>query len=160
MTDVEQMMCELQGELFELSIDNFSCSSDYFISKFMQSNLARNLDDVDNPYNFLSPHNCIAFLKNDYPSLSQKQGEQYPKYVLHWIGYVYRAISIIKKRTSIMIYRQLKTSELYSLYNSYHTMSIEYCVDRIEESLIEKYGKPKSHYEIFKSIYQKKHYIK
>ena len=46
----EQRMCELQGDLFEMSALRFSCSSAYFISKFMNSELAKELDEIDDPY--------------------------------------------------------------------------------------------------------------
>ena len=51
----EQRMCEIQAEFFELSVDRFSCSSSLFVSRFMNSDIAKDLDAIDDPYNFISP---------------------------------------------------------------------------------------------------------
>ena len=149
----EQRMCELQGDLFELSSSRFSCGSSIFISRFMYSDLAKELDNIDDPYNFISPNNMISIMAEKYPSLNEKGGNKYPKEVLRWIGYIYRAYSIIKKQYSYKIYRLLKAEKLLPLYDSFHTFSPEYCVERLDEII--QQNNPSSiedEYMIFKSI--------
>ena len=152
----EQRMCEMQAEFFELSIDRFSCSSSLFVSRFMNSDIAKDLDAIDDPYNFISPNNLISMMGYIYPSLQAKDGEKLPKKVLRWIGYAYRAYSIIKKRESSVIYKSLKTQQMVSLYDSFHTFSIEYCVDRLEEIINQNNETILSDYEVFKRIYESK----
>ena len=152
MNSHEQMMCEMQADFFALSIDAFICSSPFFIARFMNSELAKNLDNIDDPYNYISPHNSIKIMTDAFPSLNFKEGDKYPSEVMRWIGYVYRAWSIIKKKSSASIYKELKSSDLLPLYDSFHTFSVEYCVDRLEELVNERKGHQMSDYDIYKAV--------
>lgn len=158
MTIIEQRMCELQADIFENSIRRFNCSSSFFIARFMNSKYAKELDNTDDPYNFYSPNCVLDGLENTYPSLKEYQGQKYTQNVLRWIGYIYRAWSIIKKKSSSEIYKHLKGEEMYSLYDSFHTFGIDYCVTRLEEIVNEKIGRQKTDYEIFKEI-MKNNYV-
>lgn len=146
----EQRMCEMQADLFEYSTERFSCGSSFFVARFMNSEMAKELDDIDNPYNFISPNNMIMIMNSLYPSLTNNVGQIYPKKVMRWIGYVYRAWSIIKKRYSYKIYKSVKTEKMLSLYDSFHTLSIESCVERLDEMFCDNL--PLEDYEIFKQI--------
>ena len=147
----EQRMCELQGTFFEFSFDRFSCGSAYFISRFMYSDLAKELDVIDDPYNFISPNNMVTIMKSLYPSLSNERGIKYPPNVLRWMGQVYRAFNIIKKQSSDKIYKCINAEKLLSLYDVYHTFSLEQCVDRLDEII--KESKPDiDDREIFRQI--------
>ena len=152
MTEYEQIMCEMQADFFELSVERLNCSSRFFISRFMKSDIVKQLDDVDDPYNFVSPNNLITSMIMDYPSINNQIGEKYPPKVMRWIGYTYRAWSLIKKKKSNRIYELMKAEEMASLYNSFHTFSVEYCIDRLEDIVSEKKSLHRSDYEIFKAI--------
>lgn len=157
MNEHEQRMCELQACVFEYSIDRFLCSSSFFIARFMNGMNAKELDDIDNSYNYYSPNYILDSLKRLYPSLNQKSGNKYPRAVLRWMGYIYRAWSIIKKRTSYEIYKLIKAERLLSLYDTFHTFSAEYCVERLEEIINETSLQSKSDYEIFKEVMLAQH---
>ena len=151
MTSHQQRICELQADFFEFSKDAFKCSSSIFISRFMNSDIAKELDNVDDPYNFISPHNLISIMREQYESLSTIKGNQYPKQVLRWIGYIYRAWCIITHKKSTSIYKDCPADKLLSLYESFHTFDIEYCIYRLEEIINE--NKPKiDDYQIFRKI--------
>ena len=62
-----------------------------------------------------------------------------------------KTYSILKKRGSHKIYKQLKVEKLLTLYEAFHTFSVEYCVDQLEILINEKNETPKSDYEIFKA---------
>ena len=156
MNDHEQRMCELQAEIFENSIKRFSCSSSFFIARFMNGANAKELDDKDNSYNYYSPNYILDALTYLYPSLNNKEGEKYPIHIMRWIGYVYRAWSIISKRSSYDIYKIIKSDKLLSFYDSFHTFGIDYCIERLEEIANEGLAQKKSDYEIFKEIMLKK----
>ena len=152
----EQRMCEMQSDFFELSLERFSCSSYLFISRFMNSELAKELDEIDDPYNLISPNNLITLMRINYPSLNEQEGDKIPKKVIRWIGYIYRAWSVIKKKESSYIYKMMKAQQMVSLYDSFHTFSVEYCVDRLEEITNQNNRVALSDYEVLKSIYESK----
>lgn len=154
MNNHEQRMCEMQGEFFELSVERFKCSSYKFISRFMNSDIAKRLDETDDPYNFISPNNLIASMKNNYPSLNEENGEKLSAKVIRWVGYIYRAYSIIKKRDSSSIYKSIKAQQMVALYDSFHTFSPEYCVDRLEDIVNENNQTILNDYEVFRQIYE------
>ena len=148
----EQRMCEMQGEFFALSAKRFSCSSSLFISRFMYSELAKELDQVDNPYNFISPNNLISAMARLYPSLNKQQGTHTTEKVMHWIGYIYRAWSLIKHKESSWIYKRMSAERMLTLYDAFHTFSIEYCVDQLEQIANENNNLVLSDYEVYKKI--------
>lgn len=150
----EQRMCEMQAEFFELSLERFNCSSYLFISRFMYSDLAKELDKIDDPYNFVSPNNLIAQMAFYFPSLKKEYGDKIPPKVIKWIGYIYRAWNIIKRRDSSSIYKVMKAQQMIALYDSFHTFSPEYCVDRLEEIVDEYNHTFLSDYEVLKKIYE------
>ena len=41
------ILCEMQGQVFEMSIETTSTSSEIFIRRFMQSIIAKSLDSGD-----------------------------------------------------------------------------------------------------------------
>ena len=151
MTEHEQRMCELQGEVFEISESVFRCGSSYFISKYMKSAIAKKLDAINDQYNYFGTTSVIYALTMQYQSLNKREGEHYPSQVLKWIGYIYRAYCIITKQYSYKVYKDLKSEQLLSLYDSFHTFSPEYCVSQLEKIIKEK-KEAKSDYEIFKSL--------
>lgn len=148
----EQRMCESQGELFELSIDRFKCGSAFFISKYMYNDIVKELDNLDDFYNYISPYNMISIMSSNYPSLNTSVGVKYPYPVMRWIGYIYRAWSIITHKPSSRIYRDFKVEDLLPLYDTYHTLSVEEAVSRLEELVYERTKPTKTDYEIFKSV--------
>lgn len=147
----EQRMCEMQGDAFVLSAHRFNCGSAFFISRFMNSPLAKDLDEVDDPYNFVSSNNIINYMQDTYPSLSENSGHKYPENVLKWIGSVYRAWAIIKKTKSNKIYKIMKSNSLLSLYDSFHSFSLDYCVERLSE-IIDERAEKENPYLLYKSI--------
>ena len=151
MNEHEQMMCELQADAFELSIEKFKCGSALFISRYMNSEIAKKLDKTNDPYNYLSPNTLITTMATLYRSLNDSEGEKYPKKVMHWIGYIYRAYTLMSKNTSSNIYKIIKAEKLLSLYETYHTFSPEYCVERLKE-LVNENTIVLDDYEIYKQI--------
>ena len=118
----------------------------------MHSEITKELDNTDDPYNYYSPNCVLDALESAYPSLKSYQGDKYPTHLIRWIGYIYRAWSIIKKIDSSEIYKLFKAERMYSLYDSFHTFGIDYCVDRLQGMINEIIGQQKSDYEIFKEI--------
>ena len=152
MDEHQQRMCETQGELFELAAETLPCSSAYFISRFMYSEEAKDMDLIESLYNHLSPMQRMDGMLKAYGSLTKKKGEVYPRSVLHWMGYIYRAWSILTRKTSSEIYKKMKAKRLYGFYDVYHTFAPEYAVERLEEILTQEEGPRPSDYEVYKAI--------
>ena len=148
----EQRMCELQADLFELSLRRFKCSSSFFIARFMNSKSAKDLDNVDDPYNYYSPNSILDALESAYPSLKSESENKYNAQVMRWIGYIYRSWVILKHRSSYDIYKLMKAEKMLALYDTFHTLGIDYCIERLEEIVNAEIGQHRSDYEIFKEI--------
>lgn len=151
MTDFEYRMCELQADIFEKSLEKFDCSSPFFIAKYMNSKKAEDLDDTNDNYNYCSVNSALRTLEEAYPSLKEDGNIKYPASVIRWIGYIYRAWSIITHKSSSKLYKQMKAERLLGLYDVFHTFGIDYCVDRLEELVNDAMPK-KDYYEIFKEV--------
>lgn len=155
MTIHEQLMCELQADVFEQSTNRFKCGSSFFVSKFMYSELAKELDDIDNPYNYSSAESILNALEKEYPSLNKEGDKKYSKESLRWLGYIYRAWSIIKHKHSSYLYKYTKAEQMFALYDSFHTFGVEYCVDKLEELANEIRPQPltdEEMYQLYKKI--------
>ena len=152
MTPHEQRLCEAQAELFALSVQKFPCGSAFFVSRFMYSDSAKRLDKNDDPYNYVTADALLAAMEAAYPSLQEKRGEPIPEKVMKWMGYMYRAWNIIKRKGSPSIYKAIKAERMVSLYDSFHTFSPEYCVDQLEQLAQEGRGPVLSDYEVFRKI--------
>lgn len=152
MTTHEERMCELQADFFEQSKAHFPCSSAKFVERFMRSQVAKQLDNTHDDYNYLSVGEVFSSLEESYPSLKEGHGNQFPTHVLRWMGYIYRCFCIRKKRPSLLVYKKIKTDSLFALYDSFHTFDPDYCVDRIEEIILQREPTPKSDYEVYREI--------
>ena len=62
----ERKLCQLQGKIFEESIDKVECSSLIFIRRFMQSNLSKKFDDYSFLVMALDINDCFYEIENEY----------------------------------------------------------------------------------------------
>lgn len=152
----EQRLCETQGEFFALSAERFACGSALFVSRFMYSDLAKRLDQTRDSYNYMSPSILLTTMEKEYPSLQKEHGQHISGKVMRWMGYVYRAWCLIKQKESSSVYKTIKAEQMVALYDSFHTLSPEYCVDQLEQLAQERGDTMMSEYEVFKRIRQDK----
>lgn len=148
----EERMCELQADVFERSVNRFPCGCGKFIERFMRSDIAKFLDDPRNEYNFLSIEEILISLEDAYPSLYVEAGAKIPLPVMRWIGYVYRCYCIRKKKPSLWLYKEMKVNKMLSLYDSFHTLDPDDCVDRIEEIIAARHPRTQTDYEIYRAV--------
>lgn len=145
----EAKLCERQALIFLESQEVFS--SPIFIKLFMFSEYAREID-LDHHDPFMAEREYVTKLAEDFPKLKEKKGTRYTKGELHWIGYVYRALSIKRKSSSKQIYKLISPAELRDLYLTYHTFDMDYCLERLEEYIL---AHSKSDLEILKEVREK-----
>jgi len=152
MKEWEVRACEWQADLFERSISVFSCGSQYFLFRFLQSDIAFDVDSM-NPLDPLpAVPEAFGSLLSQFPSLSGKKGPKADAKTMRYIGYLSRAYILKKKRTSSALLRDISTEKLVSLYDVYHTFDIDYAVERLDELIQEE--KPRSSdKELFRRVF-------
>lgn len=146
-------MCEIQADIFSNSIKDFTCGSKLFVFRYMCSKFAKLLDDP-NYLSLYTPMNYRDILLKEYPGLNQKYGDKINESIMHWIGYIYRAISLLLNIPSKHLLKKLPFIDMVFLYDIHHTFGVEYCVDRLnEEYELVKSNKNKEK-EIAKKVYK------
>ena len=127
------LLCSIQGRIFEESNAKYATSSPVFIRRFMNSELAREIDSgglLERPFN---EEDGFARLDEEFGTSSYGT-EKYPTEVLYWIGYIYRYFAYTKQKSSLQVYKIIKPKELRGLYLSYHTLDPAFAIDRILEA--------------------------
>ncbi len=127
------LLCDLQGETFELSIDLTSTSSEIFMRRFMNSKTAKMIDGKDILQMNLQAKDIIDLVEEEYKE-SNYGSIKYSKDEMYWIGYFYRYFSYTYELSSNRVYKIVKPKELRGLYLPYHTLSLEQAIERVLES--------------------------
>ena len=129
-------LCRIQASLF-YEYDSFTrCSPSVFIRRFMNSKLAKRFDDytvlLDNSTN----QSFVEELDEQYgPTSFGKISED--KEPMYWVGYVYRYWCYVYEIPSKVLINFVQPKMLLDRYHLYHSMDIDYAIERIceEESL-------------------------
>ena len=122
-------LCRMQGTMFRESLKTEESSSAVFIRRFMNSDVARRMDEGNFPYGSDPVVNEVVSLY-DHPYGSA----HYSTEELYWIGYIYRYWSYIYGTSSKAVYRICGAREMRSLYFPYHSLDPEAAVGRILEA--------------------------
>lgn len=130
----ERKLCQIQGKIFEESIQKVQCSSLIFIRRFMQSSLATKFDDYSFLVMALDINDCFYEIENEY-GFSSYGKIKYSKNEMFWIGYIYRALSIIYKLSSKKVFSLFNAKEIVKYYNIFHTFDIEQAAEKMMESI-------------------------
>ena len=150
------LLCELQAKAFELSAKIEPCSSAIFIRRFMNSDIAKNLDNLSILQTNLQPKDMLERLDEEYGK-SDYGSVRYTPNELYWIGYIYRYYSYTYGRSSSQVYKTVKPKVLRGLFQPYHTMDPAQAIDRILEAMGLVYDEEQElarQYDIFKKIRQ------
>lgn len=148
------LLCMLQANTFENSIDKMECSSEIFIRRFMKSKIAKRLDDESILNSNIQANDILQFVNEEY-GMSHYGSVKYTHNEMYWIGYVYRYFSLTYDLTSYQVYKIIKPKELRELYLAYHTMDPSQAIERILEAkgmLLDERAELKRQYEIYKRI--------
>jgi len=126
------LLCKMQGRIFEKSLENNQSSSEIFIRRFMNSNIAKEFDNTSILDNLLSENDVLNMLNKEYgESIYGKN--KYDKEVMYWIGYIYRYMSFTKELTARQVYKIIKPKELSELYYVYHSLDCQKAIELIFE---------------------------
>lgn len=148
------LLCKLQAEAFEISIEKTDASSEIFIRRFMKSEIAKRLDNESILESNIQANDILDIINEEY-GISNYGSVKYSKNEIYWIGYIYRFFAFTYDMTSAQVYKIVKPKELRGLYLAYHTLDPVQAVERILESkgmLINPKEELNRQYEIFKRI--------
>lgn len=127
------LLCDIQGQVFELSIEKTTTSSEIFIRRFMNSQIVKLMDNESILDMTLQADDIIHEIKKEYNN-SEYGSIKYTKNEMYWIGYIYRYFSYTYECSSKRVYRIIKPKELRQLFLPYHTLSPEQTIERILEA--------------------------
>lgn len=126
-------LCKAQAELFAASVSLAGCSSAVFLRRFMNSNVAKRMDDGSFLFESDTKESIAAeieeeFGKTDYGKVKYGENE------LYWMGYLYRYWCYTYEKTSRQVYRIIKPCELRELFFPYHSLDTGAAIERILEA--------------------------
>ncbi len=151
------LLCELQAKTFELSAAALSMSSEIFIRRFMNSQIAKTLDNGNILETNIQARDLLDRVEEQYgPSNYGKI--KYSTDELYWIGYIYRYFSYTYDKSSLQVYKIVKPKELRQLYLPYHTIDSAQAIERILEAHNQKLDEDEEIYrqlQILKTIREK-----
>ena len=125
-------MCSYQAALFENSLEQTQCSSPIFIRRFMNSDLAKRMDNAGFLYDATDVSEAINELETQYGQSSYGI-EKYSREEMHWIGYIYRYWAYVSEKPSKLIYKTIKPGQLRKLFFPYHSLDPLQAIERIME---------------------------
>lgn len=130
MDTLELKLCDIQGRIFELSVDG-GFNSEIFIKEFMNSDIAEYLDSSFNFYQWAGEQYILDDLNDRYKLI--KDNDTYNKEVMYWIGYIYRYWHYYTNETSKEIYKQAKAKTMNENYLIFHTLDPKMAIDDLKE---------------------------
>lgn len=126
-------LCSLQAETFEKSVSCVDTSSEIFIRRFMNSDLAKLIDNKAILMMNYRPDDLLEQIEEQYGK-SSYGSVKYRLDEMYWIGYIYRYYSYTYELSSVQIYKKIKPKELRRLYAPYHTLDPSQAIERILEA--------------------------
>lgn len=148
------LLCELQAKAFEASVESSEVSSEIFIRRFMNSNVALSLDSGDILQRNTQAKDILMRIEDEY-GYSTYGSVKYTKNEMYWIGYIYRYYVYTYKLSSVQGYKKIKPKELRGLFLPYHTMDPGQAIERILEAknlILDENAELQRQFEIFKRV--------
>ena len=132
MNDIELKLCDIQGRLFELSVER-QLKSASFIKVFMNSETSKALDSTYNRMQWAGEEYLLEEVVDAAGDKVLKGGEIYSKDLIYWIGYIYRYWHYYTDESSKVIYKQAPVETMKRNYLMFHTMTPEVAIEDLKE---------------------------
>ncbi len=132
MNEIQLKLCDIQGRLFELSVDK-QLGSVSFIKTFMNSEIAKALDSTYNRMQWAGEEYLLEEVMEAADDKIDEKGEVYSKDVIYWIGYIYRYWHYYTDESSKVIYKQAPVETMKRNYLMFHTMTPEVAIEDLKE---------------------------
>ena len=130
LTGFERQLCDIQGRLFELSLEKGLESAD-FIQKFMNSQTCGFLDMSYDRLRWAGEEYILENLLEEIKVLTGNT--PYNKEVLFWIGYVYRYWHLLTGESSKDIYMQADAQQMNECYLGFHALDVSMAIEDLKE---------------------------
>lgn len=124
----EQVLCEVQGRLFENSV-KAGYDSVEFIEKFMNSETARHLDMDYDRLQWMGEQYLLSELDDE---VHLKKGKTLNPEMMFWTGYLYRFWHYYTKESSREIVQIADSDTMRGCWYGYHTLDPKMAVDRLK----------------------------
>lgn len=131
MNEIELKLCDIQGRLFELSVDN-NLDSKSFVKKFMLSETAKDLDSEYNRMQWAGEEYLLEEVTSK-EDINQNNVEVVSKEIMYWIGYIYRYWHYYTGESSANIYKQAPFKTMKRNYMMFHTMDPVLAIEDLKE---------------------------
>lgn len=138
MNEIELKLCDIQGRLFELSVDR-KLGSAYFIKTFMNSETAKALDSTYNRMQWAGEEYLLEEVIDIAGDKLSEKAEVYSKDAIYWIGYIYRYWHYYTEESSKVIYKQAPAKTMKRNYLMFHTMAPEVAIEDLKEIFKQKH---------------------
>lgn len=148
------LLCDLQAKTFESAVDRTSVSSEIFIRRFMNSKIAKAMDNESILQTNIHEKDILDMIEEQYGK-SEYGSTKYTHNEMFWIGYLYRYFCCTYEFSSVQVYKIVKPKELRGLFLAYHTMDPSQAIERILEAkglLFDEETEIRRQFEIFKKI--------
>lgn len=148
------LLCDLQAKTFESAVDLTSVSSEIFIRRFMNSKIAKAMDNESILQTNIHERDILDMIEEQYGK-SKYGSIKYTHNEMFWIGYLYRYFCYTHQLSSVQVYKIVKPKELRGLFLAYHTMDPSQAIERILEAKglwVDEETEIKRQFEIFKRI--------
>lgn len=127
------LLCEIQGKVFEQSLDYFDCSSEIFVRRFSNSFIATIFDSTAILDDTLTPSNVLDELNKEYDVIDFGSNK-YSYDVMYWMGYLYRYFCYTYEINMKQAYKLLKPDLIARSYLGTHTLGCAEAIERLLES--------------------------
>lgn len=132
MNEIQLKLCDIQGRLFELSVDR-KIGSAGFVKTFMNSETAKALDSTYNRMQWAGEEYLLEEVIEGFGDKLSLNVEVYSKDVIYWIGYIYRYWHYYTGESSKAIYKQASVETMKRNYLMFHTMAPEVAIEDLKE---------------------------
>ena len=132
MNEIQLKLCDIQGRLFELSVDR-QLGSASFVKTFMNSETAKALDSTYNRMQWAGEEYLLEEICENAGEPFDDEGQVLPKDILYWIGYLYRYWHYYTGENSAKIYKQAPVETMARNYLIFHTMDPALAIEDLKE---------------------------
>lgn len=126
------LLCYIQAEIFEKSVDVLNMSSSIFVRRFANSKIVKDLDSGAYLDGYLTIDDIFQELDEEYGS-NNYGTIKYRKDVMHWCGYLYRYFAYTYEISTKRAFILLPFKDTVGAYEAYHTLDIKQAIERLLE---------------------------
>lgn len=132
------LLCKIQAQIFENSVDKMECDSETFVKKFMNSEIVKMLDSESILNTDYQWRDVLGFFDDEI--IGGYKGVKYSKYEMYRIGHLYRYYSFLYMLPSNLIYKIAKPNDLRGLCLSEYTLNSSHILETTFKRLLNAYA--------------------